>query len=128
LARCRHTGALRDGSLQRWVSPATTRVAALQDSWLSSQQLQGGEPGQMKVLERVDGWQVYFYRGNAWTNAQSSGDVVAAAPPPPASGASGAAPAPAAVDRELLPGAVRLVLSIEGRKLTRDIALGPQLP
>ena len=127
--------ALHEGTLQRWVSPATTRVTALQESWLSSQQLQGGEPGQLKVLAGVDSYQVFFYRGNAWTNAQSTGDVIAPrqprAPQPPASAASGVPPDPAvggAPDREHRPSAVRLVLGVEGKRLTRDIALGPQMP
>lgn len=64
-------------------------------------------------------WQIYFHRGSEWSNAQSSGDLVAS---PPASAASGAAPAA----REVLPNAVRLVITLSGRKLTRDIALGPQ--
>ncbi len=118
--------AARDGVWQRWTGPVVTRAGALQESWLASQQLLGNEPAQLRVLEGVDGWQVYFYRGNAWTNAQSSGDVLAAAPPPPASAASGAAAA--GPDREVLPNAVRLVLTIGGANLTRDIALGPQMP
>jgi len=127
--------ALHDGAWQRWAGPVTTRVAALQEGWLASQQLQGAEAAQLRVLEGVDSWQVYFYRGNAWTNAQSSGDKIApplpVAPAAPASSASGPAsgPPPAAVpDREQLPGAVRLLLTIGGRSLTRDIALGPQMP
>jgi general secretion pathway protein J len=128
--------AVHEGTLQRWTGPPTTRVTALQESWLSSQQLQGREPGQLKVLTNIDDFQVFFYRGNAWTNAQSTGDLVAPRPPPrapqpPASAASGAAPNPpaeAGPDREQLPGAVRLVLGIDGRRLTRDIALGPQMP
>jgi general secretion pathway protein J len=132
--------ALHEGSWQRWTGPPTTRVAALQESWLASQQLLGNEPGQLKVLTGVDSFQVFFYRGNAWTNAQSTGDVVARrqpqapqprAPQPPASAASGVPPDPdvgGAADREQLPGAVRLVLGIDGRRLTRDIALGPQMP
>jgi general secretion pathway protein J len=127
--------ALHEGSLQRWTGPPTTRVAVLQESWLTSQQLQGSEPGQLKVLAGIDSFQVFFYRGNAWTNAQSTGDVIAPrqprAPQPPASAASGVPPDPAvggAPEREQLPSAVRLVLGIDGRRLTRDIALGPQMP
>ena len=53
----------------RWASAPTTRLAALQQAWLRSQQLQGAEPEQVRLLDGVDGWQIYFYRGNAWTNA-----------------------------------------------------------
>jgi general secretion pathway protein J len=128
--------ALHESDWQRWAGPPTTRVAELQQTWLASQQLLGTEPGQLKVLPRVDSVQVFFYRGNAWTNAQSTGDVVVVPrsprpPAAPASAASGAAPAPPAAalpDREQLPDAVRLVLGIDGQRLTRDIALAPQMP
>jgi general secretion pathway protein J len=113
--------AVRSGRWQRWVGPTMVRGSELQEAWLRSQQLQGNEPGQLTLLEGVSQWQVYFYRGNAWTNAQSSGDIEPAAPAPPDPGAS----APAA-PREVLPSGVRLVIEIEGRSLTRDIALGPQ--
>ena len=110
---------LRNGKLLRWAGPTVNTSGELQQSWLRSQQLQGAEAGQVLVQDGVSEWQVYFYRGNAWTNAQSSGDLVAAAP-----GASAPLGAP-------LPSGVRLVLSFaEGSgfaaNLTRDIALGPQ--
>jgi general secretion pathway protein J len=102
---------------QRWVSPPVTHVAPLQEAWLRSQQLQGTEPDQLHLLDDVSDWQVYFFRGNAWTNAQSTGDIAA----PPAAAANGAVPQ----QRELLPDGVRLVINIGGRTLTRDLALGP---
>jgi general secretion pathway protein J len=61
------------------------RAGDLQEAWLRSQQLQGTSPGNWCSLG-VSIWQVYFYRGNAWTNAQSTGDLrrpPAAAPAPP---------------------------------------------
>lgn len=128
---------LRGGRWMRWVGPPTVRTGALQESWLRSQQLLGNEPGQLILAEGASEWQIYFFRGNAWSNAQSTGDLVAtdaapvaAAAAPPASGASApAAPASAAAApeaaREALPKAVRLVIVLDGRKLTRDIALGP---
>ena len=115
---------LRDGRWQRWVSPVATRVEQLQQSWLRAQQLLGDEPAQLRLLDGVSQWQLYFYRGNAWTNAQSSGDLQAA-PAPAAPGAS----APAAPPRETLPSAVRMVLTwTDGRTLTRDVLLAPQTP
>jgi general secretion pathway protein J len=110
---------LRSGRLLRWVSPSLTSSGALQDSWMRSQQLQGDEAAQLVALVGVSAWQVYFYRGNAWTNAQSSGDVAA-----PAQGAS-------APPVQVLPSGVRLVLDFgEGSGytggLTRDTLLGPQ--
>ena len=70
---------------RRWASAVTTRQGDLQQAWLASQQLQGPEPGQLKLIDGVTGWQVYFWRGQGWSNAQSSGTVVAVA------GAGGAA-------------------------------------
>lgn len=109
---------LNGSTWQRWVSAPTTRVGELQQAWLRSLQLQGGEPDQLKLLEGVTSWQLYYYRGNAWTNAQSTGDI-AAPPPDPAPSA------PAAAPREALPAGVRLVLQFDGKTLTRDIEVPP---
>ena len=107
-------------SWQRWTSVPTTRAGDLQQAWLRSQQLQRRDPANVTLLEGVSTWQVYFYRGNAWTNAQSSADLEAA---PPAAGAS--VPGGRAPTTEQLPSAVRLVLTIDGQTLTRDIAVVP---
>jgi general secretion pathway protein J len=100
----------------RWSSQPTTRVAELQEVWMRSQQLLGNEAAQVPLLDNVGEWQVYLYRGNGWSNAQSTGDVSLA----PAGAAS------SVVAREALADGVRLVVSIGGQTLTRDIALGPQ--
>ena len=103
----------------RWAGPAVTTQAELQESWLRTQQFQGVEPGQVRLIEGVAQWQVYFFRETAWTNAQSSGDST-----------PGTTFAPTRVK---LPTGVRLVLTLgpgqprEGN-LTRDVALGPQTP
>lgn len=83
--------ALREGRWQRWPGPVVQRGSSLRESWMQSQQLHGGEPGQLTVLDGVTEWQVYFWRGQGWSNAQSSGDTVAvmepqAQKPPPTSG------------------------------------------
>ncbi len=70
---------LREGIWRRWTSIPATRVGDLQQAWLASQQLQGLEPGQLKLIDGVTGWQIYFWRGQGWSNAQSSGNVVTAA-------------------------------------------------
>ncbi len=111
--------AVRNGLWQRWAGATVQRVGLLQQAWLASQQFLGNEPGQLTVAEGATEWQLYFYVGNAWGNAQSTGNVVAA----PAAPAAGAAPAPQV--RQDLPSAVRLVITLRGNKLTRDIALGP---
>jgi general secretion pathway protein J len=114
--------------LQRWASPPVTTRAELQDTWLRSQQFQGQEAGQLRTLEGLASWQVYFYRGNSWTNPQSSGNL--AAPAAAASAPAGAASGPGAAPRQLLPSGVRLVLefaegSVGVGSLTRDTMLGP---
>jgi general secretion pathway protein J len=108
------------GAWERWAGPAVTGSAALQDSWFASQQLQGGEASQLRTIEGLSQWQVYFFQGNAWANAQSTGNVAA-----PAAAAS-SAPAP----RPALPSGVRVVLSFapgsgQAGTLTRDVLLGP---
>ena len=112
--------------LERWAGPVVITSDALQQSWLASLQLQGTEAAQLRVLTGLSQWQVYFFRNNAWTNCQSSGDLIAAAPLPPASAASGAPPAA----REDLPSGVRLVLTFGPASelagtLTRDSLLDP---
>jgi general secretion pathway protein J len=117
---------LRGPTWTRWAAPAATRTLALQEAWMRSQQLLGNEPGQLRALTGLAGWQVYFWRGNAWTNAQSTGDLAPglenSAPPTPAPEAGPA--------RQALPEGVRLVLSFAeggGRagQLTRDLLLAP---
>lgn len=107
---------LREGVWRRWVSVPVTRAADLQQAWLQSQQLLGTEETQVRLLDGAADWQIYFYRGNAWSNAQSSADIA-----PPQAAAS-------APQRVALPTGVRLVLDLGGRKLTRDVLLGPQSP
>ena len=102
----------------RWASTTATTQGELQEGWLRSQQLQGGEPNQLRALNGVSQWQVYFFQGNAWSNAQSTGNVAA-----PGAGAS----APA---RQALPSGVRLVLNFAqgsgaNGSLIRDALIGP---
>ncbi len=106
---------LRGGTLLRWAAPPTTRVGELREVWLRSLQLQGVEPGQLRALDGVAGMQVYFFRGGGWSHAQSTGDLAADAA------------------REALPAGGGLQLDFGGAagapqgRLTRDLALGPQL-
>ncbi len=129
------TWAVRNGQWQRWTTLPYVRSGELQEAWLRSQQLQGGEPGTVVLTEGASQWQIYFARGGQWSNAQSTGDlalpIVAQPPAPPASPASPAgagvpaAPVRPATAREALPEAVRLLITLDGQTLTRDIALGP---
>ena len=139
------TWAVRNGVWQRWTSPAMTRTAELQDAWTRSESFQGNEVGQLTVAEGASQWQVYFNWGGSWSNAQSTGNQVQAplvavpvqAPVVAASGAASGGAAATAPDvaasgalavtgpRTALPDAVRLQITLGGRTLTRDIALGP---
>jgi general secretion pathway protein J len=108
----------------RWAGPSVSGSAALQDSWLRSQLLQSNDPALLRTLDGVSQVQLYCYRGNAWSNCQSSGNV--AAPP---GGASGVPP----TVRTVLPSGLRLVLTFTAGSgsdsvLTRDVAFGPQPP
>jgi len=109
---------VRGGQWQRWSSPVYVRVSQLSEAWLRSLQLLGNEPEQLTVANDASEWQVFFHRGNSWTNAQSTGDVQGAVTQPNSG-------VPAGPARELLPNAVRLVVTLNGQRLTRDVALGP---
>ena len=95
---------------ERWAGPAVTTASELHDSWLRSQQLLGNEPGSLRTLTGLSGWQVYFYQSNAWGNCQSSLNQAASAP------------------QAALPDGVRVVLSFApgsglNGDLTRDTLL-----
>ena len=118
---------LREGIWRRWTSPLVTRVGELQQVWQASQQLQGQEAGQLRLADGVSDWQIFFWRGQGWSNAQSSGDVALATsaqtPALPASAASGAATGKA--QRTLLPSGVRLQIDLPEGRLLRDVMLAP---
>jgi general secretion pathway protein J len=108
---------VRGGQWQRWAGPTYTRRGELQEGWLRAQGLLGNEPGHVTAAEGASEWRLYKFVAGRKTNMQSSGDVAQ----PPAGAASGVA----AQAREVLPEAVELVLTLDGRTLTRVIALGP---
>ena len=143
---------LRDGFWRRWPGPVSRRAGELQQAWLASQQLQGNEPGQLQLLDGVTHWQLYFWRGQGWSNAQSSGDLVENTRPPapalaasasaanapeggasvPSGGASGASAATAAAgnpsQRSQLPSGVRLQIDLPEGRILRDVMLSPAPP
>jgi len=101
----------------RWAGPIVTTVGELQDSWLRTQQFQGGEAGQLRALEGLSGWQVYSYRAE-WANCQSTGDVTPVSSP---------ISAPPRFD---LPKGIRIVLTFapgsgQNGSLTRDYLVTP---
>lgn len=102
--------------LQRWAGPVVTSKNDLQEQWFRSLQFLGNEAGQLSTLSGLASWQVYFYQGNAWANAQSTGN------------SSNAANAP--TSGQALPTGVRMVLTFADGSgnvgsLTRDTALMP---
>jgi general secretion pathway protein J len=113
---------LKGEVLQRWAGPVVTSKTELQEQWFRSLQFLGGEPGQLSTMSGLSTWQIYFFQGNAWANAQSTGN--SANPGNPDGGAN---PGAAGV---ALPTGVRLVMTFaEGSgnigSLTRDTALTP---
>lgn len=101
----------------RWAGPVVSRVADLQDSWLRSQQPEADAAAALVLLDDVSELQIQFFRNNAWSNPQSSGDLGAAA------GSADAAPR---LESSLY--GVRLVLGFGAQRLTRDLALALQQP
>ncbi len=112
---------LRQGVWQRWASPPTPLESTLVQSWASVPQMQGREAGHITLAEGVTGWQLYFFRGNAWANAQSSADLVGTG----AESSTGQSSERPATARERLPQGVRLVMTLQGESglgtLSRDV-------
>jgi general secretion pathway protein J len=111
---------LQDRAWYRWAAPPVTRIQDLQEWWIRSQSWAAIQGDALKMLDDVGSQQIYFFRGNSWTNAQSTGDF-AAPPEPPASGAS----QPIGGSDEVLPTGVRLMLQLPGGMLTRDLMVRP---
>lgn len=118
---------LRNGRWLRWASSATTTVGELQQQWMRSFQLQGKEPGTLVAEPGLEQWQVYCHRNGNWSNCQSSNDVAQVRAP--AGAATGAAVA--TQTKEMLPQAIRLVLTLGpdsgfSGAVTRDVIMPPQ--
>jgi general secretion pathway protein J len=113
--------ALRSGRWVRWAGQPVTNVGALQDQWMRSFNFQGREPGSIAALKGVEQWQVYFFRGGAWSNAQSSAGGSADSPANPGFNTPGAtAEASAAANGTAAPGQARI--------LARSVGNGEPLP
>ncbi|MEO6294192.1 MAG: prepilin-type N-terminal cleavage/methylation domain-containing protein [Burkholderiaceae bacterium] len=98
----------------RWQSPAVRTRAELQAAWVEaaqwSQNPSDADKKRETTVAEIDKWQIYYYRNNAWSNAQSSADMNALIP-----GSKAAA----------LPDGVRLVLTLSSDQalvgnITRD--------
>lgn len=80
---------VRDGALYRWESRTALTRGELQTAWAQSQQALVLDQKRLKALDGVQGWQMYFYRGNSWSNALSADDVEKDGTPPPPPGGKG---------------------------------------
>ncbi|HWP11450.1 MAG TPA: prepilin-type N-terminal cleavage/methylation domain-containing protein [Ramlibacter sp.] len=111
------------GIWMRWQSPQVTTRGELETAWQQADIWSQNPGDELKAREvaivPLDEWQIFFFRGDAWTNPLSSDAPSAAAAPATPPGT------PAAANVAILPDGVRLVLSLPqggpvGGKLTRD--------
>lgn len=109
------------GTWLRWQSPPLTTRGQVEDAWLRADtwsQNPGDEERRREVaIAPLEEWQIFYYRGDAWTNPLSSDASTGGVPP-------GAAP-PGGRSTGAIPDGVRLVLSLPpgqaiNGKLTRD--------
>ena len=116
------------GTWLRWQSAEVTTRDQLQQAWQQAD-IWSQNPGDQEKLGEVavtplEEWQIFYFRGGAWTNPMSSDATTAVKPlaSGPAFGGSATVPATPVVN---LPDGVRLILvlppgqAISG-KLTRD--------
>jgi general secretion pathway protein J len=130
----------QDNRWQRWASRPFTHVADLQEAWMRSQQWSSISQEAVAVVADVSQFQVYCYRGNGWSNCQSSNNTVTqvttapVAPSSPASGilgapvdtsADAASGVPQARTLSVTPTGLRLVLTLPGGDITREHVLPP---
>ncbi len=116
------------GQWLRWQSPPLLTRRALELAWQKAQ-VWAQTPGADDLARQVrtvalDQWQIFYYRGNSWSNPLSSAGAAEAAPPAGADGAPGPADTLAAV-----PDGVRLELTLASGQaihgtLTRDWVRG----
>ena len=112
----------RDGQWLRWQSPPVATRGDLEAAWqladMWSQNASDSMRRQEVAVAPLEEWQIYFYRGNSWTNPLSS----AATQATPAAAAASAAAAGQAVATGVLPDGVRLVLKLpQGRAISGQI-------
>jgi general secretion pathway protein J len=105
------------GQWLRWQSPPQFTRGGLQDAWSRAAQWAqnpGDEEKRYEVrIAALEQWQIFYFRGNAWSNPLSSDNaapVTAAAPA--ASAAHGAEEAAALNAEQTLPDGIRLVLTL----------------
>jgi general secretion pathway protein J len=107
----------------RWQSPPVTTRGQLDDAWRRADawsQNSGMDAGadEVAVTGLLD-WQVFYYRGDAWTNPLSSDTTQSAALTPPRSGSP---PVQAATRTALTPEGIRIILSLApGQAVSGDL-------
>ena len=108
---------IRSGQLARYASPALQNKNSLKTAWDNAQRWSRTplpeDAAYVVRLVPASNWQLFYYRGDAWTNPQSSG------------AAQNPVGAPPATELETLPDGLRLVLDLPpdsgfGGKVTRD--------
>jgi general secretion pathway protein J len=71
----------RDGRWWRWQSPAIQNKRSLLDAWNRAERwgknASADDQNFETALAAIDQWQVSYFRGNAWTNPQSSAGSLA---------------------------------------------------
>ena len=118
VAWSRRTTGGGSGVWLRWQSPPLVNRGDWQQAWARAGAW-AQNPGDAERRDEVsilplDGWQLFYFRSNAWTNPLSSGDNAA--------GAAGTAGAAGAAGAATLPDGVRLVLDVPaGHALTGRI-------
>lgn len=111
---------LVEGQWQRWASAPSTTQAGLYDAYQRSMLPLGQRAGALRALDGLQEWQVYFYRSNGWSNAQSSDDEEKEKPQEGQQ-----------QQRKKLPTGIRIVLRFApdtgyAGPVTRQLLLGPQ--
>ena len=114
---------VREGVWLRWASDFIRMREGFNQNWQTSQTLQGTEPGWSSMANGVKGWGVICFRGNAWSNCQSTGDKRSDISSEVASGSSSEA------SQEKKPRALKMVLDFgstgadHALKLTRTVMI-----
>ncbi|GAB4115794.1 MAG: hypothetical protein Fur0014_17950 [Rubrivivax sp.] len=104
-----------DGAWLRWQSPPVRSRAAWADAWAQAQ-LWARTPGDAQRAREVRvavlaGWELFYFRNNAWSNPLSSAEGLSAA----TAGSPGSGgPTTAASSGARIPDGVRLVLQLGG--------------
>jgi len=123
---------LGEGKLLRWASEPVAQLQELRRVYEQAQQPLVVGARALEALEGVAGWQMAYYFGNAWTNAQSSGDLAEtqAEAEKRSRGVTQQDGATVGPQRAVLPKAVRMQLEFTpgpgnfGGPLVRQVLLG----